>query len=338
MTSRAAALTLTLALALVVPTGAAARSPKEQAAGLLKEGSALYEQGDYAGALRKFEQAHGLYPSYKIVFNIATTLEYLGREAEAAQHFARFLALAGPTASLDTIRAARSSLAKLEPRLGRLKLSCSEEGATVLVDGHRRGSTPLAQAIYLAPGRRTLRVEKAGFTPASRELTLAAGQLEQLTLQLQPAPAAAAPPYPVQEPAAEVKEVPSPTPQDDGAQRRRTRSLWAYTTLGVGAALVVTASILYGVGASQGGEAHEAYTEATGRPGTSLAEIDLHRADVEAARDKILAGNILLGAGLVALGVSTYLFLTRPAERADEAFAGPLVVEGGGGVGLRGRF
>ncbi len=79
----------------------------------------------------------------------------------------------------------------------------------------------------------------------------------------------------------------------------------------------------------------------TSQPGRALSVIDAHRAEVEAAREKILASNILISAGVVTLGASLYLLLTRP--RPPEAAPAPApvavgLVPGGARVTLGGVF
>jgi tetratricopeptide (TPR) repeat protein len=63
-------------LALVVaaessaPLPCAAETPRDQAAALLREGNALYDQKNYEGALVRYRLALSLYPSYKLQLNL----------------------------------------------------------------------------------------------------------------------------------------------------------------------------------------------------------------------------------------------------------------------------
>ena len=59
---------------------------------MLTEGSALYEKGDYAGALEKFNAAYAAYPSPKLMFNIGQADRDLSRPVEALEAFEKFLA------------------------------------------------------------------------------------------------------------------------------------------------------------------------------------------------------------------------------------------------------
>ena len=130
-------------------------------------------------------------------------------------------------------------------------------------------------------------------------------------------------------------------PDDDASSVRRTRTLWAWSTLGAGAALAATAAALYGVGVSRGESAHDAYTAAAAAaPGPPDDELAGHYDDIESARDMVLAGNILMGAAAVAAGVSIYLFVTRPAEPGGEGVTavGVAPLARGASLGLSGRF
>src|SRR5262245_15776882 len=85
---------------------------KAKAQGLLKEGTALYQQGSFEAALAKFEAAFRVYPSAKLQFNIAQANRDLNRPVEAMHAFEAFLAGA-PEAAPEIIAEARQSSAEL---------------------------------------------------------------------------------------------------------------------------------------------------------------------------------------------------------------------------------
>lgn len=73
----------------------------------------------------------------------------------------------------------------LEVSDGRLVLVTEPEGATVTVGSEYRGQTPAE--IYLEPGRtHRVRLSKAGYDPASREIRLEAAETRELSVQLIP--------------------------------------------------------------------------------------------------------------------------------------------------------
>ena len=287
-----------------------ADSGKQQARVLFKEGNVLYKRGMFFDALKKFKQARALYPSAKIDLNIGSTLDALGQRAKAAAYLERVLLQKG-SATVAMEQQVRRFLAALEQKVASVRLSCPEEGATVTLDGAVVGATPLAVRIFMEPGRHRLEVDKSSVGVFARQLNLIAGQHITVDAPLAQRPAAATGPG-ARDPRVAVAPAPPPT-----AAARRTRSIVAYTTLGVGAALAVGAAVMYGVGTSQGDEAHEAYDASQ-----TQAEFDAHYEDVEAAKAKLVVGHVLVGLAAAALGASVYAFVTRP-EPEQQAPAGP---------------
>lgn len=316
-------LVLVLALLLAAPATTEAQSAKERARVLFREANTLYSRGMYLDALQKYRDARALYPSFKIDLNIGATLDALGRRTEAAAFIERFL-VQSASAPAEIIDAARSRLEELRKKLARVKVTSLAEGATLWVDGKAVGTTPFELPVYLEPGLHAFKLQRAGHEPVSRDLDLGAG--EQATLDLTPRPRA-----PSSQPAATRPVTPPVAPDPTLQARRRSRTLWAYGALGAGAALAVTAAVLYGVGASQGSEAHESYLAAT-----DPDEIEQRYEDVEAARTKLVVGHVLVGAAVAAVGTSVYLLLTRPG--GENEASGISLSIGPGSIGMLGRF
>jgi hypothetical protein len=189
---------------------------KAQAQGLLTQGSALYEKGDYAGALEKFNAAYAAYPSPKLMFNIGQADRDLSRPVEALAAFEKFLA--GDTnASSETSADARKSVAELREKLGQIRVECEKPGAEVNVDGKNIGLTPLPEPIWATPGHHQVTASHASATPALENVEVTAGSVRTVTLHLRPLalPVAAEPvraPEPVPPPAAQADSPPSDFP------------------------------------------------------------------------------------------------------------------------------
>ena len=64
---------------------------KVDAQSLMQSGVKLLEGKDYLGALAVFKTAYERYQGAKILLNIGTTLKLLGREADAANAYQRYL-------------------------------------------------------------------------------------------------------------------------------------------------------------------------------------------------------------------------------------------------------
>ena len=159
---------------LIAPALAQKPDSRTAARELLQEGAQLYDQGDYEGALAKFEQAYQRFRSPKIFFNLGQAYRGLSRNVEAVEAFERFLAEAkyAPAASRQE---AESILVALRARVANLEIECDTAGAQVLIDGRVHGTTPVARSILLAPGPHQVVVEKQGRSPFLQRLDLQPG-------------------------------------------------------------------------------------------------------------------------------------------------------------------
>ena len=205
-------------------------------------------------------------------------------------------------------------------------------GATLYLDGRVLGRTPME--VRAALGTHLVKLVLRGHAPVARQVIARAGEVSVLTMGLGRGPgdrrvarrqAPASGERPVEDgPLTQerrVKQNPlggEPQDVDDPVSRqRKKKAVLAYTSLAVGLAVAATAGMLYGVGASEGSEAHDAYMDARVQ-----RDMNLYREDIEGARSKIIAGNVLMGVAAVALGFSIYQFVTRP-----EAPRGPKEVD-----------
>lgn len=116
------------------------------------------------------------------------------------------------------------------------------------------------------------------------------------------------------------------------AEKRRSKTIWAYTCLGVGLASIATGGVLYGLGFSGRSDAYDMYSAATVQ-----SEIDSHWEDVDAGQTKITMGHVLVGVGAAALGFSIYQFISRPPVQVKKAFV-PRLRLGPTGIALSGEF
>ena len=93
---------------------------KAQAQALLGQGTKLYQQGDVADALEKFQAAYAAFPSPKLMFNIGQANRDLSRPVEALEAFEKFLAGAAD-APPEMIADAHKSVSQLQEKLGRIR-------------------------------------------------------------------------------------------------------------------------------------------------------------------------------------------------------------------------
>jgi tetratricopeptide (TPR) repeat protein len=183
---------LALAVLLVQSgdTGTAAPS-RARAQGLLNEGTALYESGDFATALERFNAAYALYPSPKLWLNIGQALKDLDRPADALQAFERFVGAAAD-APPETLGEASRSIAELRRQLGAWIVDSSLPGAEVMLDGRVVGLTPLPGPIWMTPGRHGIMVRHDGYLPLAITVNAVAGGMTKVPVHLRPLAQAAA--------------------------------------------------------------------------------------------------------------------------------------------------
>jgi hypothetical protein len=142
---------------------------------LFHEGRRLYGQKDYPAALAKFEAAANLYRSYRIELNIAFTKDRLGRSAEAAHVFERYL-IEHPNSEKQASAMVLDRLTQIRRELAMVTVDATVNGAVFEVVGEAQYAIPIRHRIYLSPGRHRLRVTEETRVLYSREVDLRPGQ------------------------------------------------------------------------------------------------------------------------------------------------------------------
>lgn len=269
-----------LAQASAPPAGA---EDKAKAKVLLHEGLDFNRQGHYAEALEKFQAAYAAYPSPKLWFNIGQVERALNHPVEAVEAFQKFLALV-PDAEPENKEVAKSAVAEIESKLGRVRIKCETPGAEVVIDGKNVGPVPLPEPLWATPGSHRVTITHVGFAPATENVEVSAGSTALVVIRLAPPspPAEITPPPAVTEaegaalpPGTEpwtVPPAPEPTPaevpplpvaapfpatpaaldltvqpapaQDQSQARPIYKTWWFWTGAGVVAAGAVTTAIL----------------------------------------------------------------------------------------------
>lgn len=173
-------------LALAAPlTEAPSPDPaaKTRAQALLTEGAVLYENGDAAGALEKFNAAYRAFPSPKLWLNIGQAHRDLGHPVRALEAFERFIAEVDdppPEALAET----QHLVAELQAQLGRVIVECPTAGAELLLDGRAVGVLPLGRPIWTTAGKHRLTVRKRGYVAAVDDIEVTAGRTQKRTMRL----------------------------------------------------------------------------------------------------------------------------------------------------------
>ncbi len=195
-----AGLAAVMVLAVAGQANAQSAADKKRAQELQKEGIRLLDNGDSRGALKDFEEAIGLFPSPKILFNMGLAHKALGQEVDAVNDFERFLDEA-PYAPKQSRTSAEKIINEIRPRLSYLEIATDDVGSHISIDGHEVGVAPLPRSLAVSPGAHEVRLEKPDMRPASRSVSPVPGQKLRVFVQLVPATASppvvvTAPPHP----------------------------------------------------------------------------------------------------------------------------------------------
>lgn len=191
---RLAVLVLSAMLTVLIPTREAHAQPAPAAASeaeklarakaLFKEGNALRNAGDCAGALEKYAASRALVPSAPNTLNAAYCLDKLGRYDEALELYEVLVAKHNAELSPQNREAIAPEMARLRQQLGSLEISANVAGS-LTIDGRPRGDLPKLTAVRVLPGRRLVMVSKEGYRTFEQTIDVRAGQTLQLKATLE---------------------------------------------------------------------------------------------------------------------------------------------------------
>jgi PEGA domain-containing protein len=149
-------------------------------------GKRLYENGDYAGALSKLQNASRASSDPRLLWDAAAC-------ERAMQHYARAIALVhryldshSPLIGPEAARDAQGFLRAAELRTARLDVQSSEPGAVVSVDGEPQGAVSLAADMRIDLGTHQVTVNKDGFAEYATTLTIVSSADVHVTAVLAP--------------------------------------------------------------------------------------------------------------------------------------------------------
>jgi hypothetical protein len=223
---------------------------------------------------------------------------------------------------------------------GTLELVLSEPDAVVAIDGVPRGG--YAGRLNLPQGQHVLRVERAGFTPLERKVTIPKGGSTRVAIELQP------------------------TAEYRASYRSRTvtQRTWGYISIGAGAAVAAAGVtfIIVNKGAEDDKKAEFDKQAARNGPGgdcdkdageqtsTCVSQLKSALADLEDVRSREKFGWIGAGVGAAVAGLGVVLLVTnddpnRYEPRPESDVFGRLRLTptawfnaSGGGLGLTGTL
>ena len=221
-------------MASAVP-GALAQAPDTaRARALFETGVARAAEESWAEALSAFRESRAIVERPSTVYNIATTLQRLGRYREAIVAIDDYLRISDPSADAAQREAASGLRATLDRALAHLALTIEPGDARVTVDARHVGGEGQQRDVRLDPGDHVVVVAAPGHAEERIELSLAPGERIERSVRLVADGAAAA---------ATAEPAPEPEPTAPSRSVAEEPALWIV----IGAVLVAGAAITTGV-------------------------------------------------------------------------------------------
>jgi len=199
-----------------------------------QRGISAYRAGRYQEAIEEFLAAEREVPSPRLAFNVALAYEHLKRPARALEYFRDYLRRGPEPDNAARVERRVAELASLlgEQGVEQLTVRSHPTGATLMIDGTARGSTPWTGELAL--GAHRVSVQYDGYV--GREQAIELGDEQAIDVELQLTPRAVPPP--------EVG-----TQQIDPHDRRPLREdepgrgVWRWAVVGAGGAALVGAGV-----------------------------------------------------------------------------------------------
>ncbi len=151
-----------------------------------ESGKRLFEGGDYAGALSRFQRASRASSDPRLLWDAAVCERAMQHYARAIALVRRYLDSHSPLIGPEAERRAQDFLSAASARTAHLDVQSSEPGAAVFVDGEPLGTVPLAADARIDWGTHPLMVNKEGFAAYSTTLTVVSSADIHLTAVLVP--------------------------------------------------------------------------------------------------------------------------------------------------------
>jgi hypothetical protein len=177
---------------------------------LMSEGVKQLKAQAYDQALANFLEAYNKFPSPKILLNIASTLRDMGRAADAANTYQRYLE--DPATGSDRIAEVKELLIKLDEQLTIVTVHVTPKGTDVSIDG---GPFVAVGSTLLTRVRPGLHMVRARHGDAATEITVNGfdGETKDVAIEVKapevtptPTPTATPTPPPTPTPAQPVEE------------------------------------------------------------------------------------------------------------------------------------
>lgn len=228
---RMTSIVLALALTLGGPTMALAAPASADAEALITKGVELRRKGMHAEAYEAFQKAHAADPSPRTLGQLGLAEQTLKKWVDSELHLTQALASPDFPWVGRNRKPLEQALAAVRAHVGEIQVT-GPRGAKVRVDDRDVGTLPLTNAVRVAEGTTTVRVELEEHLPFERTLNVPGGGTLTLDANLPPLKPALAEPL--------VPLGVAPVGADQPERNAKMKRIAGWSLLGASAAAIGT--------------------------------------------------------------------------------------------------
>jgi hypothetical protein len=239
---RCATVSIAIAAAIFAAPASAQTDPALEARAEFERGVGLTREERWAEALEAFRRSRSLVERPSTVYNIATTLQRLGRIRDAVDAIDEYLAIADPARDAEQRAQAERLREVLMGSIAAIAIEVAHDDAEISLDGRVVPGTGRERVVRVDPGEHVLTISAPRRRTERIEIALGAGAREERSVTL----AQDGPDGPIAPPVAE----PDPTDAPTGRSIAEEPALWIV----IGSVVLVGAGVAIGVGVATGSQ------------------------------------------------------------------------------------
>ncbi|MDX2054486.1 MAG: PEGA domain-containing protein [Polyangiaceae bacterium] len=148
-------------------------------------GKILYEDGDFAGALVKFESAYRASNDPRLLWNVAVCHKALRHYAEVLRLLRVYEKDAGAYLSADDKEDVSRLMTAIVPLVSSVNVSGTPADAEVFLDGVSVGRLPLTAPLLVDIGKRQVSVKKSGYKEFTQALEISGDEKLNVSVTLE---------------------------------------------------------------------------------------------------------------------------------------------------------
>ena len=159
---------------------------------LIRQGNELRQKGSDQAALPFFQRAYDLLPSPRTAAQLGLVELALGYSLQAEEHLNEALSSPHHLWVSRNRQQLETALAEARKAIGRIQVTGSPAGATVLINASPAGTLPLSDPVKVSEGSVKVVVKAAGFEEKMLKVNVAGGGNVKVVVYLAPAAGGAA--------------------------------------------------------------------------------------------------------------------------------------------------